>query len=48
MDGRVVHNTNNLIDEAEIISFGTKNSKTSLFDFIFISTALLNLDVLNH
>ena len=48
IDGSVVHNKNNLTDEAEIISFGTKKSKTSFCDLIFISTAFGNFEVLNQ
>ena len=47
-EGRVVHNKNNLTEEADTISFGTKNSIISFSDLIFISTAFLNLDVLNQ
>ena len=48
MEGNVVHKTNNLTEEVDIISLGTKNSITSLSTFILISTAFLNLDVLNQ
>ena len=47
-DGSVVHKTNNLTEEVEIISLGTKNSITSSSTFILISTAFLNFDVLNQ
>ena len=48
MEGNVVHKTNNLTEEADTISLGTKNSITSLPERIFISTAFLNFDVLNQ
>ena len=41
-------NKNNLTEDAETISLGTKNSKTSLPDLILISTAFLNFEVLNQ
>ena len=47
-EGSVVHKRNNLTDEAETISFGTKNSITSVPDFILISTAFLNFEVSNQ
>ena len=47
-EGSVVHKTNNLTDDAETISLGTKNSITSSPDFILISTAFLNFEVLNQ
>ena len=48
IEGRVVHNKNNLTDDADTISLGTKNSITSFSDLILISTAFLNLEVLNQ
>ena len=44
----MVHKTNSLTEDAETISFGTKNSITSFPDRILISTAFLNLEVLNQ
>ena len=41
-------NTNNLIEEADTISLGTKNSITSFPERILISTAFLNFEVLNQ
>ena len=41
-------NTNNLTEEADIISLGTKNSIVSLLFLILISTAFLNCVVLNN
>ena len=47
-EGSVVHKRKSLTEEAETISFGTKNSITSFPERILISTAFLNLEVLNQ
>ena len=44
----MVHNKNNLTEDVDTISFGTKNSITSFPERILISTAFLNLEVLNQ
>ena len=48
IEGSVVHKTNSLTEEVDIIFLGTKNSITSLSNLILISTAFLNLEVLNQ
>ena len=48
IEGSVDHKTNNLILEAEAISFGTNNFKTPFCNLIYIYTAFLNFEVLNN
>ena len=47
-EGSVIQSKNNLTEEGEILSFGKMKVILSFLVFIFISTALLYLEVLNQ